>query len=355
MAKRATRSTGPGCVPRLGEGQAGGHRQLVVGGWRPGARRIGGLLVGVPGPDGRLIYRGRVGGGIGAAIDESAARSWNRCGPPARRSPPGVPREDAGARSRITAGRGGGQVRPAHAGRPAGLPAGPAPAPGQAARGGRRCRLTGSRFEVEGRSLELSNLDKVLSPAGGFHQGRGHRLLHPDRPGVLPHLRDRALTRDPLSPTASTDGSFFEKNAPDRDPRLGTHREPARPRVEQRAGDHRLRGLRRAAHARVAGQPGRAGAAHSAVERSARPPRTMNGGRPGPGRPRPRSSPVLPGGPADARPAGFRRHRGAFPKTSGKEGHALLLPDRRHAGRRLVSDYAQRSRRELEGEGDTRS
>ncbi|MBM7083662.1 non-homologous end-joining DNA ligase [Micromonospora humidisoli] len=42
---------------------------FVIGGWRPGARRIGGLLVGVPGPDGRLTYRGRVGGGIGAALE----------------------------------------------------------------------------------------------------------------------------------------------------------------------------------------------------------------------------------------------------------------------------------------------
>jgi bifunctional non-homologous end joining protein LigD len=38
----------------------------VIGGWRPGARRLGGLLVGVPSPAG-LIFRGRVGGGIGAA------------------------------------------------------------------------------------------------------------------------------------------------------------------------------------------------------------------------------------------------------------------------------------------------
>lgn len=42
---------------------------FVVGGWRPGARRLGGLLVGVPRPDGRLSYRGRVGGGIGAALE----------------------------------------------------------------------------------------------------------------------------------------------------------------------------------------------------------------------------------------------------------------------------------------------
>lgn len=41
----------------------------IIGGWRPGARRLGGLLVGIPGPDGALRFRGRVGGGIGAASE----------------------------------------------------------------------------------------------------------------------------------------------------------------------------------------------------------------------------------------------------------------------------------------------
>jgi bifunctional non-homologous end joining protein LigD len=44
---------------------------LVVGGWRPGARELGALLVGVPGPGGRLVYRGRVGGGISGAAESS--------------------------------------------------------------------------------------------------------------------------------------------------------------------------------------------------------------------------------------------------------------------------------------------
>jgi bifunctional non-homologous end joining protein LigD len=43
---------------------------FVVGGWRPGARRIGGLLVGVP-AGGALRFGGRVGGGIGAAAERS--------------------------------------------------------------------------------------------------------------------------------------------------------------------------------------------------------------------------------------------------------------------------------------------
>lgn len=68
---------------------------FVVGGWRPGARRIGGLLVGVPAPGGGLVYRGRVGGGIGAAIERDllAVLEPRRTGGSPFVSP--VPREDA--------------------------------------------------------------------------------------------------------------------------------------------------------------------------------------------------------------------------------------------------------------------
>lgn len=44
---------------------------FVVGGFRPGARALGALLVGVPGADGRLEFRGRVGGGISAASERA--------------------------------------------------------------------------------------------------------------------------------------------------------------------------------------------------------------------------------------------------------------------------------------------
>jgi bifunctional non-homologous end joining protein LigD len=43
--------------------------EFVVGGWRPGVRKIGGLLVGVPDGD-ALAFRGRVGGGISSAAQE---------------------------------------------------------------------------------------------------------------------------------------------------------------------------------------------------------------------------------------------------------------------------------------------
>ena len=67
----------------------------VIGGWRAGVRRLGGLLVGMPGPDG-LLFRGRVGGGIGAAAEKELLAAL---GPLAQRESPfaagAVPREDA--------------------------------------------------------------------------------------------------------------------------------------------------------------------------------------------------------------------------------------------------------------------
>jgi bifunctional non-homologous end joining protein LigD len=68
---------------------------FVVGGWRPGVRRIGGLLVGVPAADGRLVFRGRVGGGIGMASERALLDVLE----PLRTTRPpfldAVPREDA--------------------------------------------------------------------------------------------------------------------------------------------------------------------------------------------------------------------------------------------------------------------
>src|SRR5438874_2523224 len=45
--------------------------EFVVGGFRPGVRTLGALLVGVPGPGGKLLFRGRVGGGISAAAERA--------------------------------------------------------------------------------------------------------------------------------------------------------------------------------------------------------------------------------------------------------------------------------------------
>ncbi len=67
----------------------------VVGGWRSGVRKLGGLLVGVPTPDG-LAFRGRVGGGIGAVAEKELLAELE---PLAQRNSPfapgAVPREDS--------------------------------------------------------------------------------------------------------------------------------------------------------------------------------------------------------------------------------------------------------------------
>jgi bifunctional non-homologous end joining protein LigD len=69
------------------------------------------------------------------------------------------------------------------------------------------------RVHVDGRELEVSNLDKVLYPAVGFTKGEVIDYYTRVAPVLLPHLRDRALTR--IRYPNGVDGQFFfEKNAP---------------------------------------------------------------------------------------------------------------------------------------------
>ncbi|TCB99559.1 ATP-dependent DNA ligase [Micromonospora zingiberis] len=69
------------------------------------------------------------------------------------------------------------------------------------------------RVEVDGRTLELSNLDKVLYPSAGFTKGEVIDYYTRIAPVLLPHLTDRALTRIRF-PNGVEGNSFFEKNAP---------------------------------------------------------------------------------------------------------------------------------------------
>lgn len=66
---------------------------------------------------------------------------------------------------------------------------------------------------VADRSLELSNLDKVLYPAAGFTKGEVIDYYTRVSAVLLPHVRGRALTRIRF-PNGVGGQSFFEKNAP---------------------------------------------------------------------------------------------------------------------------------------------
>ena len=67
--------------------------------------------------------------------------------------------------------------------------------------------------EVEGRTLRLSNLEKVLYPRTGTTKGEVLHYYAQVAPVLLPHLRDRAVTRIRW-PNGVEKQSFFEKNAP---------------------------------------------------------------------------------------------------------------------------------------------
>ncbi|MEU4694493.1 non-homologous end-joining DNA ligase [Actinoplanes sp. NPDC023714] len=75
--------------------------------------------------------------------------------------------------------------------------------------------MSPDRFAVsiEGRDVELSNLDKLMYPAAGFTKGEVIDYYTRIAPVMLPHLRDRAATR--IRYPNGVDGAhFFEKNKP---------------------------------------------------------------------------------------------------------------------------------------------
>ena len=71
--------------------------------------------------------------------------------------------------------------------------------------------------DVQGRTLSLSNLDKVLYPAAGFTKGHVIDYYTRIAPYVLPHLQGRALTLKRY-PNGVEAQYFYEKNAPSHRP-----------------------------------------------------------------------------------------------------------------------------------------
>ncbi|WP_193604493.1 non-homologous end-joining DNA ligase [Nocardioides dongkuii] len=67
--------------------------------------------------------------------------------------------------------------------------------------------------DVDGRTLRITNLDKVLYPRTGTTKGEVLHYYAQVAPTLLPHLADRAVTRIRW-PHGVQDSSFFEKNTP---------------------------------------------------------------------------------------------------------------------------------------------
>jgi bifunctional non-homologous end joining protein LigD len=66
---------------------------------------------------------------------------------------------------------------------------------------------------IDGRDLELSNLDKLMYPAAGFTKGEVIDYYTRIAPVMIPHLSGRAVTR--IRYPNGVDGAhFFEKNKP---------------------------------------------------------------------------------------------------------------------------------------------
>ena len=95
VAKRVTSVYRPGLrSPDWIKIKADATAEFVIGGYRPGVRAIGGLLIGIPGPDG-LVFRGRVGGGISAAHEKTLLATLKPLIVPASPFATALPREDA--------------------------------------------------------------------------------------------------------------------------------------------------------------------------------------------------------------------------------------------------------------------
>jgi bifunctional non-homologous end joining protein LigD len=76
---------------------------------------------------------------------------------------------------------------------------------------------TTTTVELQGRQLQLSNLDKVLYPEAGFTKGQVIDYFVRVAPALLSHLRDRPLTMKRY-PNGVSGQFFYEKNCPSHRP-----------------------------------------------------------------------------------------------------------------------------------------
>jgi bifunctional non-homologous end joining protein LigD len=215
------------------------RQELVIGGWTEGRRarqnRLGALELGVHDPEtGELKYAGKVGTGFDEAELDRLAKLLE---PLARRGSPFTGRQPArGAHfveprlvCEVEFGewtRDGRLRHPSYEGLRDDKPAEqvvrervqsppsetPSPAPAQPVGRERRVR-GGVELDVEGRTVRLSNPDKVLYPQAGFTKRDLVDYYVAVAPALLPHLRDRPLTLKRY-PDGVEGEHFYEKQSP---------------------------------------------------------------------------------------------------------------------------------------------
>src|SRR6266853_1689378 len=117
--------------------------------------------------------------------------------------------------------------------------------------------------QVDGRTLTLTNLGKVLYPDRGFTKAEVLDYYQRVAPALLPHIAGRPLTLKRY-PEGVDGEAFFQKHV-----------------TAHRPGD--LPGGGRPARADLGGQPGRPGTTRPDVADAARPRARPAGLRPGPG------------------------------------------------------------------------
>jgi bifunctional non-homologous end joining protein LigD len=213
VAKRLDSRYEPGhrspCWIKMKHKQA---EELVIGGWLPGERPIGAVLLGRRDDDGELRYAGRAGSGLTeAAIKTLQARLEPRKGSPFTgepKPPRGSKYAEPELRAEIefTDWTDDGVMRaPVFKGlvedeiQTRKLPRGALEA------------------QVDGRTLKISNFDKVLWPKAGFTKGDMIRYYSQIAEVLIPHLHGRPLTLKRY-PNGVEAEHFYEKQCPSHRP-----------------------------------------------------------------------------------------------------------------------------------------
>jgi len=206
------------------------RQELVIGGWLPGegnrSGTIGALLTGYY-EGAELVYAGRVGTGFsdGTLAQLSAALApLRRPDSPFSAQTPKLPREAVYVQPELICEvefiewtTDGVMRAPSFKGLRDDKAAVEVVREGVVAAGTDAVRFADGPLEFAGRSLKLSNYNKVLFPEADFTKGDLIEYYAAVAEVALPHLRDRALTLKRY-PNGVDKSHFYEKNSPSHRP-----------------------------------------------------------------------------------------------------------------------------------------